>query len=693
MKTLNTIYRLFLILSLGVISIQINAAVFSQTSPDGHIQFHVTDDSGVPHYWVTYRGKEVVKKSRLGLEFKDIDGFVHELKITGHKKSSNDTLWEQPWGEQRMMRDYHNELLVTFAGVKNTKKTMSLRARLFNDGLGFRYEVPEQKSFGKEKDMPIQIVDEKTEFIIPDPQTTMAWWIPGRQWNRYEFLYNTSKVKDFDRVHTPVTMKLPSGVHLSIHEAALTDYASMVLDQQRDGVLKADLTPWHDGIRVKTRLGFKTPWRTLQIAPDAIGLINSSLILNLNEPNKLGDVSWVKPGKYIGIWWGMHIGKTTWGSGPTHGATTENTKRYMDFAAKFGFDGVLVEGWNQGWDGDWFYNGDVFNFTKAYDDFDIAEVARYGLGKGVRLVGHHETSGAVTNYRNQMDDAFDLYKKHGVTQVKTGYVADGGKAKRIDEKGIVRNEWHDGQFMIGEYLHSVTEAAKRHISINTHEPIKDTGLRRTYPNWIAREGARGQEYNAWGSPPNPPEHTVMLPFTRMLAGPMDYTPGIFSLAPYGLDAENRVRSTLAKELALYVVIYSPIQMAADVIEHYLEADGKTPKPGFQFIRDVPTDWETSKALSGEVGDYVVIARKQRNAQDWYLGAITDEHARDISIKLDFLDKGKTYEAQIYRDGPSAEWKSNPYDLVIETQKVTAVDKLQFKLGTSGGVAIAFKLLP
>ena len=693
MKTITKNTVIFSVILIGLVSGQINAATLSQVSPNGAIEFHVTDDAGVPHYWVKYRDQEVIKKSRLGLEFKDLDSFVWDLKITQHKKSSTDTLWEQPWGEQRLMHDHHNELLVTFAGIKNDKKTLQLRVRVFNDGLGFRYEVPEQKSFGKAKDMPIQIVDEKTEFVIPDATKTTAWWIPARGWNRYEYVYNTTPLNKPDRVHTPVTMKLPSGVHLSIHEAALVDYASMVLDQQRDGVLKADLTPWHDGIRVKTRLGFKTPWRTLQIAPDAAGLINSSLILNLNEPNKLGDVSWVKPGKYIGIWWGMHIGKTTWGSGPTHGATTENTKRYIDFAAQFGFDGVLVEGWNLGWDGDWFYNGDVFSFTKPYPDFDIAEITRYGLDKGVRLVGHHETSGAVTNYRNQMGDAFDLYKKHGVTQVKTGYVADGGKAKRIDENGIVRNEWHDGQFMISEYLHSVTEAAKRHISINTHEPIKDTGLRRTYPNWIAREGARGQEYNAWGTPPNPPEHTVMLPFTRMLAGPMDYTPGIFNLAPYGLDAENRVRSTLAKELALYVVLYSPIQMAADVIEHYLEADGKTPKPGFQFIRDVPTDWETSQALSGEVGDYVVIARKQRNAQDWYLGAITDEHARDIPIKLDFLDKGKIYEAQIYRDGPKAEWKANPYDLVIETKKVTATDILHFKLGASGGVAIAFKLIP
>jgi alpha-glucosidase len=688
----NKSYSIYVLLATLLISVQAVAVTHSVKSPDEKIEFFITDDAGAPRYWVNYQGAVVIAISPLGLEFKSIDGFVRDLVITQQQKTSVDTTWEQPWGEQRLMRDNHNELAVTFAGVKNTKKNMTVRVRVFNDGVGFRYEVPEQKIFGGGKNRAVDIIDEKTQFVIPDPQTTMAWWIPGRQWNRYEFLYHTSTVKDFDRVHTPVTFKLPSGVHLSIHEAALTDYASMVLTQQRAGILKADLTPWSDGIRVKTQLGFKTPWRTIQIAPNAVGLVNSSLILNLNEPNKLGDVSWVKPGKYIGIWWGMHIGKTSWGSGPNHGATTENTKRHIDFAAKYGFDGVLVEGWNEGWDGDWFVNGDVFNFTKAYPDFDIAEITRYGLSKGVRLVGHHETSGAVTNYRNQMGDAFDLYKKHGVTQVKTGYVADGGKAKRIDENSIVRNEWHDGQFVIGEYLHSVTEAAKRHISINTHEPIKDTGLRRTYPNWIAREGARGQEYNAWGSPPNPPEHTVMLPFTRMLSGPMDYTPGIFNLAPSGLDAENRVQSTLAKELALYVVIYSPIQMAADMIENYLEADGVTTKRGFQFIMDVPTDWETSKAIAGEVGDYIVTARKQRGSDDWFVGAITDENSRDISFKLDFLDKGKKYEAQIYRDGAKASWKANPYDMIIEKKIVTATDSLSFKLATSGGGAIRFKAL-
>src|SRR5690606_10315918 len=316
-------------------------------------------------------------------------------------------------------------------------------------------------------------------------------------------------------------------------------YAAFVLDQQRDGVFQTDLTPWSDGIRVRTKTPFRSPWRTIQIAPDAVGLLNSDLILNLNEPNKLGDVSWVEPGKYVGIWWGMHIGRNTWGSGPTHGATTEETKKYIDFAAEHGISGVLVGGWNIGWDGDWYSNGDVFSFTEAYPDFDLEALAAYAADRGVEIIGHHETSGSVTNYEKQMRDAYRLYESLGVRKVKTGYVADAGDLKRLDDKGIPRYEWHDGQFSVNHHLRALTEAAKYMISLNPHEPVKDTGLRRTYPNWITREGARGQEYNAWGEPPNPPEHTAILPYTRMLSGPMDFTPGIFDLTFKGTDSPSR----------------------------------------------------------------------------------------------------------------------------------------------------------
>ncbi|NWL14692.1 glycoside hydrolase family 97 protein [Pseudoalteromonas sp. Scap03] len=657
-------------------------------SPDQKIKITISDQSSSPHYSISFNGKPVIEQSRLGFRFKSQAPFDDGFVISEVTRSQTDSQWQQPWGERQTVVDKHNEIAVTFNKPAPHAGTYTVRFKAFDSGVGFRYEVPKQADFEK-----TEITKELTEFAIAAKDKTTAWWIPARGWNRYEYVYNTTDLQDAALVHTPFTFKNGNGVHVSIHEAALVDYAGMVLNQRRPGTFSADLTPWSDGIAVKKRGAFNTPWRTIQIGERAIDLVNSDIILNLNEPNKLGDVSWVKPGKYVGIWWGMHINETTWGSGEKHGATTKNTKYYMDFAAEYGFDGVLVEGWNTGWDGDWFYNGDVFSFTKPYDDFDIVALTQYSKEKGVQLIGHHETSGNVSNYRDQMEDAFALYEKSNVSQIKTGYVADGANIKRIDENGIARFEWHDGQFMVNEYLHNIKLAAKYKLSINTHEPIKDTGLRRTYPNWIAREGARGQEFNAWGTPPNPPEHIPMLAFTRMLAGPMDFTPGIFDMSFNGLgDETNRPQTTLAKQLALYVVMYSPIQMAADLPRNYLA------KPdAFQFIQDVPTDWQQSIALDGEVGDFIVFARKERkrdnySGNDWYLGAVTDENARTIEIKLDFLDKDKQFEAQIYQDGKNAEWKNNPYDLSIEKRTVTASDKLTLKLATSGGTAIRFKAL-
>ncbi len=657
-------------------------------SPDQKIKITISDQSSSPYYSISFNGKPVITQSHLGFRFKSQAPFDEGFVISEVTRSQTDSQWQQPWGERQTVVDKHNEIAVTFDKPAPHAGTYTVRFKAFDSGVGFRYEVPKQADFEK-----TEITKELTEFAIAAKDKTTAWWIPARGWNRYEYVYNTTDLQDAALAHTPFTFKNGNGVHVSIHEAALVDYAGMVLNQRRPGTFSADLTPWSDGIAVKKRGAFNTPWRTIQIGERAIDLVNSDIILNLNEPNKLGDVSWVKPGKYVGIWWGMHINETTWGSGEKHGATTKNTKYYMDFAAEYGFDGVLVEGWNTGWDGDWFFNGDVFSFTQAYDDFDIEELTRYGKQKGVQLIGHHETSGNVTNYRNQMEDAFALYEQSNVSQIKTGYVADGGNIKRIDENGIARFEWHDGQFMVNEYLYNVKLAAKHKISINTHEPIKDTGLRRTYPNWIAREGARGQEFNAWGTPPNPPEHIPMLAFTRMLAGPMDFTPGIFDMSFNGLGGDtNRPQTTLAKQLALYVVMYSPIQMAADLPKNYLA------KPdAFQFIQDVPTDWQQSIALDGEVGDFIVFARKERKREqytgnDWYLGAVTDENARTIEVKLDFLDKDKQFEAQIYKDGVKAEWKNNPYDLKIEKRTVTANDKLTLKLATSGGTAIRFKAL-
>lgn len=670
------------ILTCSLISESANTKEFIIESPDRSIKLTISDAEQQPQYSVDFKGLNLFAPSKLGIKFANSSPLAEGFIIADHKTSSVDQSWQQPWGEAREIRDHHNELLVEFVHENTPDRKYKVRFKVFNDGIGFRYEV-----FNHDGATQLAIIDELTEFSVADITGNTAWWIPAKGWNRYEFLYQTTSFEQVDRVNTPFTFRTKNSVHVSIHEAALVNYASMTLDQQRPGVLKADLIPWSDGIKVKTKSTFKSPWRSIQIAKDAVGLLNSHLILNLNEPNKLGDVSWVKPGKYIGIWWGMHLGINSWGSGKNHGATTSETKRYIDFAAKHGFDGVLVEGWNTGWDGAWFSNGDVFDFSQSYPDFNLQEVTDYAKQNSVKLIGHHETSGSVTNYRNQMQQAYDLYQKNGVSQIKTGYVADGGHIKRIDDKGRAINEWHDGQFMVNEYLHSVTEAAKRQISINTHEPIKDTGLRRTYPNWISREGARGQEFNAWGKPPNPPEHTAILPYTRMLSGPMDFTPGIFNLAYKGLDAENRVPTTLAKQLALYVVLYSPIQMAADLPRHYEEK-----LDAFQFIKDVPTDWEKSIAIAGEVGDFVVFARQQRDSSDWYLGAITDEQARNLEVDLNFLTENKKYRAHIYRDGKKADWKTNPYEMIIEDKLVSKGESLLLSLATSGGTAIRFEAL-
>ncbi|MEL6362417.1 MAG: glycoside hydrolase family 97 protein [Pseudomonadota bacterium] len=684
------IFRYFLLAMAGTVwaVVSARAETLTAASPDGDIVLTVSDDGGHAQYQVAFRDKPVIGTSRLGLLFADHHGFERDLKIAASTSTSVDNTWEQPWGERRFVRDHHNELAVTFESTKGPERKITVRFRVFDDGLGFRYELDRQKALRGD----LTITDELSQFSVGDNTTT--WFTPSGEFNRYEYIYEKAPAGKVQDAHTPVTFRNTSGVHFSIHEAALVDYAGMSLQRLRPGNFKAHLSRWSDGTLVKTDAPFKTPWRTIQIAPDAKGLINSSLILNLNEPNALGDVSWVEPGKYVGIWWAMHINERRWGHDGIHGATTEETKRYIDFAAEHGFSGVLVEGWNVGWDGDWFNNGDQFSFTESFDDFDLAQIGRYARSKGVRLIGHHETSGDVSNYERQMEDGFDLYKENGVAAVKTGYVADAGQIERLDKDGIKKFEWHDGQFMVGHHLRVVKEAAKRQISINAHEPVKDTGLRRTYPNWMTREGARGMEFNAWGSPPNPPEHEAVLAYTRMLAGPMDFTPGIFDLEPnkrppvredmQRSDPSNRPQTTLAKQLALYVVLYSPLQMAADLPENYEERID-----AFQFIKDVPADWEESLALDGAVGDFVSIARKERGGDDWFLGALTNQDPRDLNISLDFLDEDKTYSAEIYRDGEKADWEANPYDIKIYSREVTSEEVLKVPLGASGGIAVRF----
>ena len=658
----------------------LQAQTVTLSSPDKKINVIVSDETQRPSYQVIFNGTEVISSSNLGFQFRQHPDLGVDAKISDFNISESKQKWTQPWGERETVIDHHNLLSLTF---KQSNVSYQLEFKAFNDGIGFRYKLADQQGYAQ-----AEITKELTQFNLTDSHKSEAWWIPAREWNRYEYVYSHTKLNKARHIHTPVTFKRDDDIHLSIHEAALIDFAGMTLKQGRDGQFSADLTPWSDGALVKTRDGFTTPWRTIQISDSAVGLANSDLILNLNEPNKLGNVDWVEPSKYVGIWWGMHIGENTWGSGEKHGATNALTKEYIDFAAEHGFKGVLVEGWNVGWDGDWFHNGDVFNFTTAYPDFDLSALSEYAKEKGVAIVGHHETSGNVTNYANQLEDALALYEKHGVSQVKTGYVADGGNIKRINEQGRIRHEWHDGQFMVNDYLDNVKSAAKHKISINTHEPIKDTGLRRTYPNWISREGARGQEYNAWGTPPNPPSHVPTLAFTRMLSGPMDFTPGIFDMSFNGLGADsNRPQTTLAKQLALYVVLYSPIQMAADLPKNYLA------KPhAFQFIKDVPTDWKHSKAIAGEVGQYIVFARQDKHSNDWYLGGVTDHQARKKIVKLDFLTAGKKYQAQIYRDGKDANWIDKPYEINITNKVVSNKDSLILPMAPGGGIAIRFKAL-
>lgn len=673
----NTLRSITVLTAWVTLLLPLLAAAVEVASPDGRIVLELgAGKDGTPIYNVRYRGESVVGQSRLGLRFASNTALDVHLRIAGTSRASQDTTWEQPWGERHYVRDHYNELLVRFESTDGRNRRVNVRVRIHNDGVGFRYEVPEQPNYDA-----VNIVDELTEFRLP--ADAVAFWQPGSHREKYEVLYRKTSVTDIDNAHSPVTLTLPSGVHISLHEAALVDYSAYTLEQPEAGVLRTVLRPWSDGIRVKTKAPFHTPWRTIQISPDAKGLINSNLILNLNEPNLLGDVCWVKPGKYVGVWWAIHLGLKTWHAGPDHGATTAEVKRHIDFAAAHGFDGVLVEGWNVGW-GD----GEDYSFTDATADLDLQAVANYARENGVRLIGHHETYGDIPAYEQAMAEAFDLYESLGVRQVKTGYVGLAGSLKREDADGKSLTEWHDSQYAVEHQLRVLREAARRHISINTHEPVKDTGLRRTYPNWLSREGARGQEFAVWGSEPNPPEHTAMLPFTRMLGGPLDFTPGLFDLDFEARGEDRRVHTTLAKQLALYVVLYSPVHMAPDLAENYARSPD-----AFQFIVDVPTDWDESIALAGEVGDFVAIARKERGSEDWYLGAITDEHSRALNLSLEFLDDGRAYVATIYRDGDDADWKSSPYDYVIEERQFDREQQLELTLAAGGGAAIRFRPRP
>ena len=653
--------------------------VASADSPSNVIHVDVTLNSeGRVGYIVSRQGKPVIAESRLGFLFTDAPEMLRNLAMAGQSRRSFDQRWEEPWGEYRTIRDHYSELTVSFDETKALKRRMTLVFRLFDDGIGFRYELQSVPNFTH-----ANIADELTEFNIAEPGT--AWWDEALEWNREEYLYRRTPIEEIGVAQTPLTIRTASGLHLSIHEAALVDYSGMDLRRVADRDLKAMLMPSSTGPKVSRDLPLATPWRVIMIAPDASALYKSAqIILNLNEPNKHGDVSWVKPMKYVGIWWEMHLDKASWNSGPKHGATTANAKRYIDFAAKNGFGGVLIEGWNKGWDGEWFGTGWDYSFTEPYPDFDLPAVAAYARKEGVGLIGHHETGGNIINYEKQLDAGFDLYQRLGIHAVKTGYVADAGGIQALGPDGKVHFEWHQGQVAVNHHLKVVTEAAKRQIAVDAHEPVKDTGLRRTYPNWVSREGQRGMEYNAWGNPKNPPEHEVNLVFTRMLSGPMDFTPGILSLKG---KENSQILSTLAKQLALYVVIYSPIQMAADLPENYA-ANPKT----FQFIKDVAVDWDDTRMLAGDVGDLAVFARKQRGSPNWFLGAVGDEQERHFDVALDFLEPGRRYRAEMYRDGDDADYRNNPRSIVIEQRIVTSGDRMAMRVAPGGGAAVRFVAL-
>ncbi len=646
-------------------------------SPDGAITLTLdVDGEGKPYYTIARGDEAVISQSGLGFNFIDTDPIRRNFEIVSAVQTSGDSTWEQPWGERRYVRDHHNEITVTFREkVENDPRTFIIRARAFDGGVGFRYEFPEQAGFDT-----ANIAEELTEFNLASNGT--AWWVPAGDWNRYEYIYSETPVDAVPMVHTPFTAKLDSGTHVAIHEASLVDYAGMWLRRIDGTRFRAMLAPSSRGAKVVRDLPFHTPWRTIRISGDAAGLYDNDIDLNLNEPNKLGDVSWFTPHKYIGIWWEMHLNKSSWASGENHGATTENAKKHIDFAAEHGFRGILIEGWNIGWDGNWFGNGRDYSFTKAYPDFDYTAVTDYARAKGVHLIGHHETGGNIQVYEAQLEDAMRLYGATGTDSVKTGYVADAGGIIAPGPDGGEVFEWHDGQRMAQHHLKVIEAAARHGVAVNPHEPIKATGLRRTYPNWVSREGARGMEYQAWGVPKNPPEHVPTLVFTRMLSGPMDYTPGVLSLI--GRD-NTRIPSTLARPLALYIVIYSPIQMAADLPENL----AKYPEE-LAFISRVPADWAESKTLQAEVGDYAVIARKDRNSEKWYMGGVTDSEGRSVSFALDFLEEGRSYSAKVYRDGPDADGLGEErHDIRIETTQVKAGDLFEIHMARSGGFAVEF----
>lgn len=674
MKTYSTLALLLLLLLLHVSSCTLQPET-RIASPDKSIglSFALTNNGGMT-YEVTVNGSTFISPSALGFESKEGMNLADGFHITSTDFDSQDTTWTQPWGENKSIRNHYNEMAIHLTNAQNTKLT--LRFRVFDDGLGFRYEyqVPGVDS--------LFLMNERTAFNIAKEGT--SWSIPA-SFETYELLYRTLPLSEVESANTPMTFKTQQGVYASIHEAALTDFPEMTLKQTHGTHFKSELASWPDGVKARfAGDSFQTPWRTIQMASKAVGLINSGLILNLNEPCKLETTDWIRPMKYVGIWWGMHLGVETWAMDERHGATTTNAKRHIDFAAANHIEAVMFEGWNEGWES---WGGmQTFDYTQPYADFDIVEIARHAQEKGIQIIGHHETGGNIPNYERQLDKAYQWSADLGIHSVKTGYAG-----------GFPNGHSHHGQYGVRHYRKVVETAAKHHTTLNAHEPIKDTGIRRTYPNMMTREGARGMEWNGW-SEGNPPEHHELLPFTRLLGGPMDYTPGTFDilfektrLSPRRKKwndqdkGNSRVNTTLAKQLANWVILYSPLQMASDMIENY---EGH---PAFQFFRDFDADCDWSKALDGEPGEFVVVVRRAK--ESYFLGASTNEEARKVIIKLDFLEEGKKYKAIIYADGEEADWKTNPTSYQITERTVSSHDNLTIVMKKGGGQAVSLMPIP
>ena len=635
-------------------------------SPNGQIKCRFHLKSGEISYEVYKNDKLIIDKSRLGFLIVGEAPLTRDLKlIREHKKKHTETI-EMPWGEDRYINNNYQEYAFYLAENKEPRRIFTMRFRIFDSGVAFRYEIPPQPKFSE-----INIKDELTEFNFD--LNSLVYKIPAYQPDRYEYNYEETFAYSLTHsAHTPMTLKTPNGCYASIHEAALYDYGSMTIKLNEKSVLSSDITPLSDGTKAHVLLPFQTPWRVIMLADSAIELTTNRMIYALNDPPR-GGFSWVNTLKFIGIWWAMYVGEWTWAPGERHGATTEHAKQYIDAAVRLGISGLLIEGWNEGWEGDWLENGTHNKFTVATRDFDMTEVANYARTHGIELVGHHETVGFVDNYEAQLEDAYDYYAKNGIHYIKTGYA---GSMMTING----RREYHHSQLGVRHYQKTVELAAKHHICLDIHEPIKGTGIERTWPNLLSREGARGQEYEGGALSPS---HACYLPYTRLLAGGMDYTSGIFDLE----NSVKRISTTLARQLAYFVTIYSGMQMAADRPFIY----EKKFSDEFAFIKDVPTNFERTLPIAGEIGEYYVVARKDYNSDDWYIGGVTDETARNIYLRLDFLNQG-SYKAKIFADSEDAHYRDNQFGIIKQEKTVGANDDLNIYMAPGGGFAIKLEYL-